>query len=466
MDVATPRASTPHKIGIQRLAIALASALMTLAAAEVALRLTFRGEVEALLASRRRDVAPDAQAILCIGDSYTFGPYYRAEESYPGRLEQLLRSGDPAEGDGAERWFVENGGIPAQNLAQVAALLPEQLARIRPKAVVILAGFNDRWNFAHPDPSDHRRLSGVGAWINDLVLVKLWWLATPDRLTKRADGHGRLRHFSNEKIAVEGGGGVATIDIDKVGARLGDEPLFNSVTARLRAIVAQVAAAGALPLLCSYPSPEPHFDAPSRAAQAVAAERGLPFIDLRAAFARQLQLHRYEELLIRGDRHPTDRGYWRMAVLVAQSLAEHGIWRANEPYASAIAAATQSDFLVAPLPEQLYPVTIARARGSPATFALTGPPAAHWKILLARDKSPAQHFGSIDLEMAADDLFARCVKDDRCEGTFDAAGRADFTLPDPLAEGARTIALAVWHDLMIGALDRQLRGLAGPIALD
>ncbi len=472
MAVAPTRAPARRARGLPRFALAIASALLTLCAAEAALRFASRSFVDALLASRRGDAAPDARTVLCVGDSYTFGLYYRPEEAYPGRLEQLLRAGDPAApGDGA-RWRVENSGIPAQNLAQVAARLPEQLARLRPAAVVILAGFNDRWNFAAPGAADADEAGGLRAWLAELVLVKFARLAlanagASDEGAAPLDGRTRFRHFAMDRIEVAGEDGGAAIAIEKGETRLVDEAHYAAVVERLRGVVAQVEAAGAVPVLCSYPSPERHYEPPSRAAAVVAAERKVPFVDLRAAFASELERHRYDELLIPGDRHPTDRGYWRMALLVGQALSDRGTWTPQPEFAAALRAAPANGYDIGTLPEQLYPVTMARAPAAessapPHRFELTGPPAAHWKIVLSTSDAPPQQFGSIELAMAADALFARSADDERCEGQFDADGRALFTLPADYAASARFIALAVLHDLLVGAEDLQVRGIAGP----
>jgi len=463
--VAAPAVAPPRRrlrTALGRVALLLGSVVATLAGAEVALRLLFRGDVERVLATRRHDAAPDAKSLLCVGDSYTFGLYYRPEEAYPGRLEQLLVAGTEPGADGRASWFVENAGIPAQNLAQMAARLPEQLARLKPSAVVVLGGFNDRWNFAAPGDDDGRR-GGLGL-LDRLVIVKFArLLAAGGDAAEKLDGRTRFDHFSVEHIEVAGEEGGAAIDIEKTGERLVDAQHYEAVVARLRPLVATIRAAGALPLLCSYPSPERHYEPPSRAAETVARETGVPFVDLRALFAREFGRHRYEELLIPGDRHPTDRGYWRMAVAVADALATAGVWQPKPELRAALAGAEAADFAIAGQQEQLHRVTIASV--APRTFALTGPPAAHWKLLLARADAPAQKFGFLELRLAADDCFARSAADDRCEGTFDAAGRATFVVPADFAD-ARFAAVAVLHDLLVGAEDLQVRGLAGPLPIE
>ncbi|MSR47212.1 MAG: hypothetical protein EXS13_09130 [Planctomycetes bacterium] len=475
MNAAPPRATkSPRRSrALPRAALVLFSVLATVAAAEVALRLLFRGDIERVLATRRREVAPDAQGILCVGDSYTFGLYYRPEESYPGRLEQILNAGTPAGADGRARWFVENSGIPAQNSAQMAARLPEQLARLQPKAVVVIAGFNDRWNFAEPNAESSDR-SAISRWLDELVVVKFTRLLLSSTASdaKKLDGKTRLEQFNVGRIEVAGEDGGVGIDIKKVGRRLVDDAHYIAVAQRLHEMVAVIRAAGALPILCSYPSPEPHYEPPSRAAADVAKETRVPFVDLRAVFARELETHAYAELLIPGDRHPTDRGHWRMAAEIARALAAAGVWQPESTLRDELPAVAARGYKLTGLQEQLYPVTLAPATptipaapiGAASTFALTGPPDAHWKILVAASDSPPQQFGSIELRLAADPLFAKSARDDRCEGTFDANGRAAWSVPPDLS-AANFVALAVMHDLLVDATDLQVRGLAGPLPL-
>lgn len=454
---------------LPRLCIVAASVIATLAATELGLRLLFRGDVERVLATRRRQVAPDAAGVLCIGDSYTFGLYYRPEEAYPGRLELLLNAGTEAGSGGHRRWFVENSGIPAQNSAQMAARLPEQLDRLKPKVVVVLAGFNDRWNFAPPSRAATTTVDRAhdGSWIDQWVLVKFVRLVLANEPAAVAlDGKTRLAQFTESHIEVAGDEGDNAIDIRKTGQRLVDEEHYVAVATRLREMVAVVRAAGALPFLCSYPSPEPHYEPPSRAAADVARETSVPFVDLRTLFARELEHAAYESLLIPGDRHPTDRGYWRMAVAVAAAMQAAGAWQPTEPLATELPAAERRGFTLTGQREQLYPVTLVReaGEGAPPRFALTGPPNAHWKLLVAGAETPSQQFGPLTLRLAADRWFSASAADERCEGTFDADGRAIWTLPAEFAD-ARFVALAVLHDLLVGAEALQVRGLAGPLPL-
>lgn len=447
--------------------LVVASLAATLAATEVALRLLFRGDVERVLTTRRRQVAPDADSVLCVGDSYTFGIYYRPDEVYPGRLEQLLNAGTSPAAGGRPRWFVENGGIPAQNSGQVEARLPEQLARWRPKMVVVLVGFNDRWNVAAPaaEMAKHGTLRSA---LEGLVIVKFarLVLASGPGDGRKLDGRTRFEKLDSARIEVVGEDGATGIDIERGGKLLMHDAHFNAVARRLESMVATIRAADALPFLCSYPSPEPRYEPPSRAAADVAQRLHVPFVDLRAVFARELEIHAYPELLIPGDRHPTDRGYWRMATEIARAMAESGAWQPVGTLRDELPSVAARGYSLTGLSEQLYPVSLESAPGSAEarTFTMTGPPDARWMMLVSGSDSPSQHFGSLELKLAADELFASSLNHEGCEGAFDAAGHATWSLPQDLAK-AGFVALAVLHDLLVPEQDLQVRGLAGPLPL-
>ena len=79
----------------------------------------------------------DHPAILCVGDSFTYGMGASdPAHSYPEQLERLLRErGVPAQ--------VANLGWPGQRTREVLKRLPEQLERLSPRLVYVLVGTND-----------------------------------------------------------------------------------------------------------------------------------------------------------------------------------------------------------------------------------------------------------------------------------------------------------------------------------
>ncbi len=84
--------------------------------------------------------AQGAPAILCVGDSFTFGIGASSRaESYPSQLERLLRA------DGTHASVI-NEGWPGQSSAIVLRRLGAHLHRHRPRLVYVLAGYNDQWD--------------------------------------------------------------------------------------------------------------------------------------------------------------------------------------------------------------------------------------------------------------------------------------------------------------------------------
>jgi lysophospholipase L1-like esterase len=95
-------------------------------------RLGLRGaEIEA-------DKTPGVFRVLCLGDSVTFGFKVRDAESYPARLQVLLRIDRPVE--------VLNAGVPGYSSLQGARYLKRDLLRLKSDLIVVGFGRNDRWD--------------------------------------------------------------------------------------------------------------------------------------------------------------------------------------------------------------------------------------------------------------------------------------------------------------------------------
>jgi lysophospholipase L1-like esterase len=449
--------SRGRRVALRALLVVVAC-VATLALVEGTLRLLFRGDVASLTDSRRKEIAAGADVILCVGDSYTFGLYYRPEEAWPARLEQLLALGARPDGDprpGVASFVVENAGIPAQNLWQIEASLRGQLERLKPRAVVVLGGFNNRWNMGRPEQQGAlRRL------FESLVLVRLARLAVaPDPAT--LDGRSRIETFERERIRVAGSDGSASIEVDKSARPLEADAVRSECAGILRDIVALCRSHGALPILCNYPSPERGYEAASQAAVEVAASEQVPLVDLRGAFARELTKLPYAELFIPGDRHPTDRGHWRMACLVAQALADAGRWRPEPEVAAALAALDRDGYAVPKVPELVHPVTCER---DGASLLLHGPPHARFRVALSGGREPPVKFGRRELPLAGDDCFRRFADDPRLAGTLGDDGAARVAIPADAA-GAAFAAAIVFHDVALAAADLTVRKIVGPVAL-
>jgi lysophospholipase L1-like esterase len=92
--------------------------------------------------------APGARAVLCVGDSYTFGSGSSSPQmAYPRQLEKLLREASRESAD----WRVVNAGWPGRNSTELLQSLPGLLARSHPRYVCILVGLNNRWSRIEPE---------------------------------------------------------------------------------------------------------------------------------------------------------------------------------------------------------------------------------------------------------------------------------------------------------------------------
>jgi lysophospholipase L1-like esterase len=87
-------------------------------------------------------IAREPCAVLCVGDSYTYGlGATNAAASYPSLLESRLRQ-QPIDG----RSRVVNAGWPGRNSRAVLESFAQQFLAEPPLAVVVLVGVNDLWS--------------------------------------------------------------------------------------------------------------------------------------------------------------------------------------------------------------------------------------------------------------------------------------------------------------------------------
>jgi lysophospholipase L1-like esterase len=102
--------------------------------------------VVAWKAPQEQSVHGSPCAVLCVGDSFTYGlGATKPEHAYPAQLEQLLKS-EPLDG----AWRVCNGGWPGRNTRNLLEELPRQIEENHPRFVAVLVGINDIWG--RPEP--------------------------------------------------------------------------------------------------------------------------------------------------------------------------------------------------------------------------------------------------------------------------------------------------------------------------
>lgn len=132
--------------------------------------------------------APPSAAIVCVGDSNTFGVGAPPGRSYPDQLQELLAAaGDPRR--------VANLGIPGLSTRQIVDRLEESCRGSSPECVVFLGGFNDqnraadllRTNAAEPSPG-----ARIGAALRCLRTVRVaraaWSVVRGDRAQREWGG--------------------------------------------------------------------------------------------------------------------------------------------------------------------------------------------------------------------------------------------------------------------------------------
>jgi len=357
---------------------------------------------------------PGKHAILCVGDSHTFGLGVQHElESFPVRLEVLLNGGDP---DG--EFAVLNLGVPGANTALVAGELERALARTRFDLVVVLAGYNDEWNLQRAEP---------GAARSRLLLPQLLrWIAFCLRGAATTESRG-LEQDERGLYVRHADGSRQYVNVDpgsRQGLFVGVE-LSRRVEAGLDRIVALCRERGVAVLLETYACrANDRFEAASASARRVAQRFNVPLVDQAAWFDAQASAADRGSLF-QPDGHPTDAGYLLMARATHAKLVELA-GAGREPYSrwriapvGAAAAGGGRERPAASEPSLLLEPT---GSDSPATlrFEVRGPPGGAWRLAFARTEAQGGH----GLGLKIDELFGRSRGEVGLGGRFDATGKA------------------------------------------
>lgn len=99
--------------------------------------------------------------VLALGDSNTYGLYLEKSLSYPAQLETIWNKTHPE-----KKIQVINLGYPGTSSTTLRENLPKILATFKPDIVLLLAGFNDRWN------PDFRSDAGARKSTSPLTYIK------------------------------------------------------------------------------------------------------------------------------------------------------------------------------------------------------------------------------------------------------------------------------------------------------
>jgi lysophospholipase L1-like esterase len=274
---------------------------------------------------------PGVLRVLTLGDSSTFGMNVPYEQCYSSRLEELLtKSGHPTE--------VLNGGVIGYTVCQGAERW-QQFRDYDPDVVVLAFGAVNE-HFPASGPHDlakvaasragDRPLARLAAWARrELRLVQaLARLRIEVRGGLEADRRARFDAWQRlqEASSAEGHWRGA---VDWPGVRRVSPDEFEQL---LTALVGDVRAAGAVPVLISMPrqrlfeKPNPIARVYTERVERVAAATGAALLDARAGFQtgdptvpEPLQL--YLDFF-----HPSDMGHWGIARALVPLVAEAAGW--------------------------------------------------------------------------------------------------------------------------------------------
>jgi lysophospholipase L1-like esterase len=304
----------------------LFAALIFLAGLELALQV---GHAYALRRLARAGVTdPGAPVILCLGDSHTYGAGVSADESYPARLQALLR-------DAGHRINVVNLGAPGTNTSEIRRVLPELLRAYKPAAVIVLASVNNGWNRRDMAWSDAQ--DGLPAplmtKLTDFLTTRVRTVRLLTVMVHRLDWTRPLEETARDRsgnLVIHRREEAQKVETAAAG--------YERILRDLKAIAALTRAAHAEPVLMTYVTdPEFVFETPNLALRRTAASMNVPLADNDQAISplfmkpdgTMVQAARDELFL--PDMHPSAKGYEMIARNVMKTLEKAGVLQALKP---------------------------------------------------------------------------------------------------------------------------------------
>jgi lysophospholipase L1-like esterase len=262
-----------------------------------------------------------APVILCLGDSHTFGAGVEQGESYPARLEAKLR-------DQGYRVNVVNLGAPGTNTSEIRRRLPELLKDYEPAAVIVLASVNNGWNrkdAAWSDAEDGLPVSFLKR-AADFLVTRVRIIRGVAVIIHRLDWTR-----TEEETALDRDGNIVVHRREEPDAESKDAT-YDRARRDLRAIIAEIRAGHATPVLMTYVTdPEHTFDMPNRLLRRAAASMNATLCDndktIRPMFVRADGTidKKTRDRLFFPDMHPRAGGYEKIAENAARSLKASGL---------------------------------------------------------------------------------------------------------------------------------------------
>jgi lysophospholipase L1-like esterase len=295
-----------------RIGLVVFGLLLALLVAEVLLQVGARAvrvrsdAVGARLAAGRR--------VICLGDSNTYGLFLPRAQAFPAVLQRRW----DADGD-LPPIEVLNLGVPGTNSSKLRVRLPEILDAFQADVVLLMIGVNDAWTVPVP----------IGQAAPPSLLQRLW---SGSRVFRLLYMGARAIANRRETVAVEftppgvpGARGhvrVGDQDIDLTFTERTSRPPAEwkrALRDNLIAMRGEVTAAGAVPILLTYPSSEQLYGQANEVIRAVAAETGTPLIDVAAALQDACRTSRCDDLFLR-DLHASASGNEIVAATVFAHL--------------------------------------------------------------------------------------------------------------------------------------------------
>ena len=278
-----------------RLLLVLAGFVLSAVAIEVTL------QVAAVVArATMRPVGADWVAtsahLVCLGDSNTYGLYVGTDHAYPREVERTWNA-QP----GRRQLAVSNLGYPGTTSSALRNRLGGILATQHPYIVTLMVGANDGWLLPEA-VRDDGTAPNPGLWTYSRLyrLLRLMWLT---------DG-------GTQPVEADPGPVLHPTAAPKTGIRGWDQQLARN----LEVLIDRIRQAGALPILLTYPSHTSLYGEANAIIRATASARGIPLIDVNAAFEAQCGAQGCPELFL-PDQHPTAAGYVLAARTIVDGLA-------------------------------------------------------------------------------------------------------------------------------------------------
>jgi lysophospholipase L1-like esterase len=257
-------------------------------------------------------------AIVCVGDSHTYGAAVAPEEAYPSRLQVELDYAAPG------HYRVINLGIPGHNTSQVLNRLPRQALRHEAAMILVWVGINDLWNVSEATDA----APGWGARLDALAsrsrLYRLVRVRAHDREIARAIAEAG----AEERASMEGelgrpdwkvriGGQVEEYHTESVELAV-DDANMKRAGRNYRAMARWARDAGIPIAFLSYPVPVRDFASVNETIKEAASEATALTIATREAILRVPEDER--ELLWAA--HPNGPMYREIARDVARVVIE------------------------------------------------------------------------------------------------------------------------------------------------